>query len=129
MNFANLFKCILVSKENKARSYKFCCKCSGQQLVFLHLFKYHTLQAEAIGRRGQDLMESLSMDRVYDYMYHLILGYSKLMDFKPIPPASAREICLESVLCFAGAKQREFLEESIAFPFQRAPCKLVIKQQ
>ncbi|KAK4741798.1 hypothetical protein SAY87_025386 [Trapa incisa] len=84
----------------------------------------NSLEAEAIGRSGQEFMESLSMDRIYDYMYHLISGYSKLMDFKPVPPASAREICLESILCFADEKQRKFLEESTAFPIlKRAPCK------
>lgn len=33
-------------------------------------------QAEAIGRRGQELMRDISMDRVYDYMFHLLVEYS-----------------------------------------------------
>lgn len=67
-------------------------------------------------------MEDLSMDRVYDYMYHLIMEYSKLQDFKPIPSSSAREVCLESLLCFADTKQRQFLERSTAFASEGAPC-------
>ncbi|GAB4858876.1 hypothetical protein Ancab_010353 [Ancistrocladus abbreviatus] len=39
-------------------------------------------EAEAVGREGQHFMDSLSMGRVYDYMYHLITEYSKLLDFK-----------------------------------------------
>ncbi|CAN6692979.1 unnamed protein product [Malus baccata var. baccata] len=50
----------------------------------------HQSEAKAMGQRGQDFMESLSMDRVYDYMFHLITEYSKLLDFKSDIPASAR---------------------------------------
>ncbi|XP_010253905.1 PREDICTED: O-glucosyltransferase rumi homolog isoform X2 [Nelumbo nucifera] len=81
-------------------------------------------QAEAIGKRGQIFMESLSMDRVYDYMYHLVSEYSKLQDFKPAPPSSAQEVCEESLLCFADAKLREFLESSTASSSLSLPCTL-----
>ncbi|KAK3409791.1 hypothetical protein EUGRSUZ_J01883 [Eucalyptus grandis] len=79
-------------------------------------------EAEAIGKRGQDFMEDLSMDRIYDYMYHLIMEYSKLQNFKPIPSSSAREVCVDSLLCFADPKQRQFLERSTALASEEAPC-------
>lgn len=69
-------------------------------------------------------MESLSIDRIYDYMYHLITEYSKLLDFKPVRPSSALEVCYETALCFADEKQREFLERSTTFPSSNPPCKL-----
>uniref|UniRef100_A0A5B7A5U3 Putative O-glucosyltransferase rumi n=1 Tax=Davidia involucrata TaxID=16924 RepID=A0A5B7A5U3_DAVIN len=84
----------------------------------------HSAEAEAIGRGGQDFMESLSMDRVYDYMYHLITEYSKLLDFKPVRPSSAQEVCVESLFCFADEKQRQFFERSASYPSPSPPCTL-----
>ncbi|GMY10590.1 O-glucosyltransferase rumi homolog [Fagus crenata] len=84
----------------------------------------HPSEARAIGKEGQNLMESLSMDRVYDYMFHLITEYSKLQDFKPVSPSSALEVCSESLLCFADEKQRQFLQKSTAFPSEAPPCTL-----
>jgi hypothetical protein len=81
-------------------------------------------QAKAIGKEGQNLMEILSMDRVYDYMFHLITVYSKLQNFKPVPPSSALEVCPKSLLCLADDKQRQFLEKSTALPSQAPPCSL-----
>ncbi|CBI15952.3 hypothetical protein VitviT2T_008325 [Vitis vinifera] len=84
----------------------------------------HHSEAKAIGKSGQDLMESMSMARVYDYMYHLITEYSKLLRFKPEPPPSAHEICEESLLCFADPTQRQCLERSTTYPSPTPPCTL-----
>lgn len=81
-------------------------------------------EAEAIGKRGQEFMENLSMNHVYDYMYHLITEYSKLQHFNPIKPSTALEVCEESLLCFADPKQRQFLERSTSFPSSSPPCTL-----
>lgn len=84
-----------------------------------------TEQAQAIGKRGQDFMENINMDRVYDYMFHLITEYSKLQDFKPVPPPSAMEVCTESLLCLADdKKQKQFLERTTAYPSPISPCTL-----
>ncbi|KAL2898734.1 O-glucosyltransferase rumi-like protein [Bienertia sinuspersici] len=80
--------------------------------------------AATIGKAGQDFMDTLNMDRVYDYMFHLIMEYSKLQDFKPIPPSSAQEVCIESLLCFAEPKQRQFLEQSATSLSSMPPCAL-----
>jgi len=85
---------------------------------------YVLLQAEAIGRRGQEFMESLTIDRIYEYMFHLIYEYSKLQDFKPTPPPTSLEVCEESLLCFADEKQRAFLRRSTASPAPTPPCNL-----
>lgn len=71
-------------------------------------------------------MESISMDRVYDYMFHLITEYSKLQKFKPEKPASANEVCAGSLLCFAEQKERELLERSRVVPSLDQPCKLPV---
>lgn len=64
------------------------------------------------------------MDRVYDYMFHLISEYSKLQDFKPVPPSSALEVCVDSLTCFADEKQKRFFERATAFPSPSPPCTL-----
>ncbi|KAI3833701.1 hypothetical protein MKX03_004036 [Papaver bracteatum] len=81
-------------------------------------------EAETIGRAGQDFMENLSMEKVYEYMYHLISEYSKLQHFKPYPPSSAQEVCMESLLCYADPKQRDFLERSATSTSSSYPCTL-----
>lgn len=77
-----------------------------------------------MGKAAQNLMESISMDGVYDYMYHLLNEYSKLLDFKPVRPSTAIEVCYQSLLCYADEKKRRFLERSTAFPSLNPPCKL-----
>lgn len=95
----------------------------------------HPSQAEAIGKAGQDFMKELKMERIYDYMYHLIREYSKLLDFKPVRPESAQEESIDSLLCYADESQRGCLERSTAFPSSTPPCKLpppnaeIIKKQ
>lgn len=69
-------------------------------------------------------MASVSTDRVYDYMFHLINEYSKLQQFKPARPSSALEVCIESLLCLADSKQRQLLEKSIAYSSPSPPCSL-----
>lgn len=89
-------------------------------LLFLTLAK----QARAIAKGGQEFMESLSMNRIYDYMFHLINEYSKLQKFKPVRPSSSLEVCAESLLCLADPKQRKLLERSTAHPSPNPPCSL-----
>nr|AFN53673.1 DUF821 [Linum usitatissimum] len=84
----------------------------------------HPAEAQAIAKAGQNYMESISMDRIYDYMFHLISEYSKLQKFKPVPPTTALGVCPDSVLCFADEKQRMFLEKSTTSPSSEPPCNL-----
>jgi len=74
-------------------------------------------------------MESLSMNRVYDYMFHLVTEYSKLQKFKPEKPASANEVCAGSLLCIAEQKERELLERSRVVPSLDQPCKLPVEDR
>ncbi|KAK1314439.1 hypothetical protein QJS10_CPA06g02581 [Acorus calamus] len=84
----------------------------------------HPIEAEGIGKEGQAFMQDLDMGRVYEYMYHLIVEYSKLQDFKPVPPPSAHETCERSILCFADKQQSGFLENSYALSSSSLPCTL-----
>ncbi|KAF3777404.1 O-glucosyltransferase rumi-like protein, partial [Nymphaea thermarum] len=72
----------------------------------------HPFEAEAIGRGAQGFMQELDMETVYSYMFHLLVEYSKLQDFKPSALPSTKLLCEESVLCFADPVQRRSLERS-----------------
>ncbi|WCJ29185.1 hypothetical protein M5689_010834 [Euphorbia peplus] len=86
----------------------------------------HPNEASKIGKGGQDLMDSLSMDRVYDYMFHLIKEYAELQKFVPVPPPGARQVCGDSILCFGDDKQKEYLKKSSRSPNSSPsiPCTL-----
>ncbi|KAG9143480.1 hypothetical protein Leryth_016486 [Lithospermum erythrorhizon] len=84
----------------------------------------HISAATTVGGEAQNLMASLDMDHVYDYMYHLINEYSKLLDFTPQRPSSAVDVCAESILCFADKKQKSFLTASVTQPSPSPPCTL-----
>ncbi|EPS63064.1 hypothetical protein M569_11725, partial [Genlisea aurea] len=84
----------------------------------------HSYQAEAIGRGAQDFMADLNMDRVYDYMYHVVREYSKLQTFKPVRPSSSFQVCEESVFCFSDERQKEWLRKAAAEPAEAPPCTL-----
>ena len=72
----------------------------------------------------QDFMEKLNIDRIYDYMYHLISEYAKLQDFKPVRPPTAFEECVGSLFCYADEYRRGYLERSAASPSLSPPCTL-----
>lgn len=84
----------------------------------------HPEKAKEIGRAGQEFMwRDLTMDHVYDYMFHLLSEYSKLQDFKPVVPSKAQLLCKKAVLCFTDdPKMKEFLKVAEAKASSRPPC-------
>ncbi|MFS8026069.1 putative glycosyl transferase CAP10 domain-containing protein [Helianthus anomalus] len=64
----------------------------------------------------------MEIDRIDDYMYHLIVEYTELLDFKPVRPVSALKECLESLYCFADQNQAQFLARSATSPSQPLPA-------
>lgn len=63
------------------------------------------------------------MDNVYDYMFHLLNGYSKLMKYKPSVPQNAIEICSETMACTSQGFAKQFMEEStVKGPADVSPC-------
>ncbi|KVI11906.1 O-glucosyltransferase rumi homolog isoform X2 [Cynara cardunculus var. scolymus] len=84
----------------------------------------HPSEAKAIGKAVQDFMERMNIERIYDYMFHLITEYAKLQDFKPVRPSTALEECISSLLCYADENQRGYLERSATSPSPSPPCKL-----
>ncbi|XP_029130220.1 uncharacterized protein LOC109813382 [Cajanus cajan] len=70
----------------------------------------HLDNAQAIGDGGTNyILENLKMKFVYDYMFHLLNSYAKLLKFKPTIPPGAVEFCPESMACsLRGLRKRFF---------------------
>jgi hypothetical protein len=65
------------------------------------------------------------MDYIYDYMFHLLTEYAKLLRFKPTMPPEAVEVCPESLACQAIGRERKFMEDSMVRSANIAgPCDL-----
>lgn len=65
------------------------------------------------------------MDYVYDYMYHLLREYAKLLSYKPIIPPNAIELCSESIACPAPGLAKKFMMDSmVKTPADSNPCSM-----
>lgn len=83
-------------------------------------------QAKAIGKAASSfIQEELKMDYVYDYMFHLLSEYSKLLTFKPTIPLNAIELCSEAMACPAEGLTKKFMMESLVkSPADSKPCAM-----
>ncbi|EFJ09346.1 hypothetical protein SELMODRAFT_44697, partial [Selaginella moellendorffii] len=58
----------------------------------------HAQQAQNIGRTGQDFIrEQVNIDQVYNYMFHLLLEYSKLQKYTPKIPKGGQVFCKRAI--------------------------------
>lgn len=65
------------------------------------------------------------MDYVYDYMFHLLSEYAKLLKYKPTVPEKAFELCSESMACPAEGFSKQFMTESLVRgPALSNPCTM-----
>ncbi|KAL1549876.1 protein O-glucosyltransferase 1-like isoform X1 [Salvia divinorum] len=105
-----------VRDDDKCRSLKFAVEWGNN----------HAKMAKSIGEAGSRFIhEDLKMEYVYDYMFHLLNEYGKLMKYKPSVPDGAVELCPESVACAARGIWREFMEESLEKgPSESDPCTM-----
>nr|KYP64423.1 KDEL motif-containing protein 1 [Cajanus cajan] len=83
-------------------------------------------KAEAIGKAGTSFIEeNLKMKFVYDYMFHLLNEYARLLRFEPTIPAGAVEICSENFACPLNGIWREYMVESmVKSPSDTPPCTM-----
>ncbi|KAI3929980.1 hypothetical protein MKW98_004134 [Papaver atlanticum] len=69
--------------------------------------------------------EGLKMDNVYDYMFHLLNEYAKLLRYKPTVPPKAVNVCSETLACQADGTEKRFMRESmVKSPSDSSPCTL-----
>lgn len=106
-----------IRNDDKCRSIKFAVDWGNS----------HKQKAQAIGKAASSfIQEELKMDFVYDYMFHLLNEYAKLLKFEPgIPEGGAVEICSETMACHAEGNQKKFMMESLVKgPSISSPCNL-----
>jgi hypothetical protein len=86
----------------------------------------HKQKAQAIGKASSDfIQEELKMDYVYDYMFHLLNEYAKLLKFEPKIPEGAMELCSETWACSANGTEKKFMMESLVKgPSLTSPCTM-----
>ncbi|XP_051130884.1 uncharacterized protein LOC127251284 [Andrographis paniculata] len=105
-----------VRDEDKCRSLKFAVEWGNN----------HPEKAKNIGKAGSRfIQEDLKMEYVYDYMFHLLTEYAKLLKYKPSIRPNATELCAEAMVCTADGNARKFMEESLEkTPSDSIPCAL-----
>ncbi|GMI66865.1 hypothetical protein HRI_000355800 [Hibiscus trionum] len=83
----------------------------------------HTHEAQAIGKAGSKFIEEMvAMRNVYDYMFHLLNEYSKLLKFKPTIPPNAQRLCAETTE--QGLAKEFMLQSMVKSPSDELPCAL-----
>ncbi|CAH9123545.1 unnamed protein product [Cuscuta epithymum] len=88
----------------------------------------HKKKAQEIGSAASAFIEEeLKMGFVYDYMFHLLNQYAKLLRYKPSIPQNGRELCSELMACPAQGLEKELMLESMIHgPAVTNPCFLPI---
>ncbi|XP_018443600.1 uncharacterized protein LOC108815521 [Raphanus sativus] len=101
-------------------------KCTSLQFA-VHWGNTHVDKAREIGEVGSRFIrEEVNMKYVYDYMFHLLNEYAKLLKFKVKIPSDAEEITPESLGCAATERWRDFMAESMVMsPSEESPCVMV----
>ncbi|KAK3141953.1 hypothetical protein QOZ80_4BG0340290 [Eleusine coracana subsp. coracana] len=105
-----------VSDRGKCRSIKFAVDWGNA----------HTDKAQEIGRNASRfIQEELTMDHVYDYMFHLLTEYAKLLRYKPAVPRGAAEVTVESMTRGRRGLQRQFMMDTLVNQSSgQQPCRL-----
>lgn len=83
-------------------------------------------QAQEIGKAGSNFVqEQLKMKYVYDYMFHVLFQYAKLLKYQPTIPEGAVEVCSETLICNTQGLRKRFRSYSrIDRPSDSSPCNL-----
>ena len=84
------------------------------------------IQAQEIGKAGSDyIFEQVKMEHVYDYMFHVLNEYAKLLKYKPNVPEGAVELCSENFACSPmGLESAYKIESTVNGPAEHGPCDL-----
>ncbi|KAJ1272015.1 hypothetical protein BS78_06G170900 [Paspalum vaginatum] len=86
----------------------------------------HADKAQEIGgNASRFVQEELTMDRVYDYMLHLLTEYARLLRYEPAVPRGAAEVTVESMTRGRPGLEREFMMDTVEDGASgRGPCRL-----
>ncbi|XP_031258336.1 O-glucosyltransferase rumi homolog [Pistacia vera] len=105
-----------IREDNKCKSIKFAVDWGN----------FNRQKAQEIGKAASKfIQEELKMDYIYDYMFHLLNEYAKLLKFKPKVPDGAVEVCSETMACRANGLQEKFMMETLVKgPSITNPCTM-----
>ncbi|KAM6555866.1 hypothetical protein CsatB_002885 [Cannabis sativa] len=105
-----------IKDNDKCRSIKFAVDWANS----------HQKEAQEMGKRTSGFIQKeLKMDNVYDYMFHALNEYAKLLQYEPTIPEKAIEICSESMACTATGRNKDFMIESMVnSSADSAPCTM-----
>ncbi|CAK9180080.1 unnamed protein product [Ilex paraguariensis] len=86
----------------------------------------HKRLEREIGKEGSKfILEELQIEHVYDYMFHLLNEYAKLLKYKPTVPPGAVEICSDTMACKAKGLDRDFMTQSmVKNPSNKRACTM-----
>lgn len=92
----------------------------------VHWGNNHKQEAQNIGKAASKfIQEELKMDYVYDYMFHLLSEYAKLLKFEARVPEEAVELRAETMASTRSDLEKKFMIESmVKEPSTKAPCSL-----
>lgn len=84
------------------------------------------LQAQKIGKAASNfILKELQMNYVYDYMFHLLSEYARLLKYKPTLPQDAIEVVEEKMANAGGDLERSYKNESsVKGPAAKGPCTM-----
>ncbi|KAI3471132.1 hypothetical protein Pfo_027795 [Paulownia fortunei] len=105
-----------IKEDDKCRSIKYAVDWGNS----------HQQEAQAIGKAASSfILDELKMDYVYDYMFHLLSEYAKLLKYKPTVPQRAVELCSEAMACPAQGFEKKFMTDSLVNgPSVSNPCTM-----
>lgn len=103
-----------VKVDDKCRSIKFAVDWGNR----------HKQKVQDIGKASSDFVhKNLTMDFVYDYMFHLLNEYAKLLTYRPTIPPNSVELCSETMACPANGVEKNFMMASmVKYPSDSGPC-------
>ncbi|XP_037496811.1 protein O-glucosyltransferase 1-like [Jatropha curcas] len=84
----------------------------------------HTRKAKEIGKAGSRfIQENLKMNYIYDYMFHVLTEYAKLLQFKPSIPKGGIEVRSDTMArSQTGLWKKFMLESMVTSPSDTLPC-------
>ncbi|XP_022896351.1 protein O-glucosyltransferase 1-like [Olea europaea var. sylvestris] len=105
-----------INEQSKCESIKFAVEWGNK----------HMNKAQEIGKAGSKyVQEQLIMKYVYDYMFHLLNEYSKLLKYKPSVPLRAIEVCSETMVCSVEGSIKKFrINSMVKDPVNSSPCTM-----
>lgn len=65
------------------------------------------------------------MKYIYDYMFHLLSEYAKLLQYRPTVPREAVEVCSDTLICSTkGIRKKSRVHSRVNYASSSKPCSM-----